>query len=619
LDAKPLSIGRILGEKQRFVVPIYQRTYAWNVRDQLEPFFEQVEAKATERLNGSRSGYSHYMGALLVIPDSEAVFGRVQEYNVVDGQQRLTTFHLFYAALRDLALELSFDRMAQQLAELLLINDDALLRDQPEQRYKLQPTTYDRTLFRDLIELRRSEIVEKYSRYFWAKGTLRVGEAPLPLRAWSYFRDKASSFVQEGVEMGDYEKRLLTLSTALFEDFRLIVITLSADDDAQVIFRTLNSGGKPLAAMDLVRNDIFHRANRRKEDIESLVHGEWSTFEQEFWKQEQTQGRIRKPRIDFYLAHTLAAEQGQDISLTELYAEYKGFVSKRGFASAAAEIETLAKYTQVYRELVNPSESKNGALSRLANRLSVFDVSTAYPLVFAIATSKVDAEVKEVLYGLTASYIIRRALCYLTPKNYNKTFVRLVAALYAKGVSAQVLAEEFKSLEGDTVRFPSDIELRNAIQSNSYYGGMAQARLRLILEELELAQRDKFDEAIGLRSDLTIEHIMPGSWSEHWPFPDGRHAPADLDSYVDEKMRLEIIEREKVKHSLGNLTLLTPAANPSLGNRSFEEKKQRLRDSLLKMNQMIAAKQGWDGNAIAERSAQIGTIGHCYLARPDCR
>jgi len=50
MDSKPLSIGKILQERQRFVVPIYQRTYSWTVKKQLETFFEQVEAKANERL-----------------------------------------------------------------------------------------------------------------------------------------------------------------------------------------------------------------------------------------------------------------------------------------------------------------------------------------------------------------------------------------------------------------------------------------------------------------------------------------------------------------------------------------------------------------------------------------
>jgi uncharacterized protein with ParB-like and HNH nuclease domain len=90
-----------------------------------------------------------------------------------------------------------------------------------------------------------------------------------------------------------------------------------------VIFETLNSGGKPLAAMDLVRNDVFHRANRRNEDQAALLEKHWSVFEQPFWKQEQTQGRIKKPRIDFFLGHVLAAEQGKVVALGELFSEYK--------------------------------------------------------------------------------------------------------------------------------------------------------------------------------------------------------------------------------------------------------------------------------------------------------
>lgn len=93
MDAKPLSIGKILSERQRFIVPIYQRTYAWNQRE-LEPLVDQIEAKADELLKTNKVAFSHYMGALLLIPDSDPVFGRIQAFNVVDGQQRLTTFHL---------------------------------------------------------------------------------------------------------------------------------------------------------------------------------------------------------------------------------------------------------------------------------------------------------------------------------------------------------------------------------------------------------------------------------------------------------------------------------------------------------------------------------------------
>jgi uncharacterized protein with ParB-like and HNH nuclease domain len=69
LDAAPLSVGKILSERQRFVVPIYQHTYGWTKRE-LEPLFEQIEGKSDELIKTGKVPFSHYMGALLLIPDS---------------------------------------------------------------------------------------------------------------------------------------------------------------------------------------------------------------------------------------------------------------------------------------------------------------------------------------------------------------------------------------------------------------------------------------------------------------------------------------------------------------------------------------------------------------------
>lgn len=147
-------------------MPIYQRTYSWTAKKQLEAFLEQVEGKATERLNGSRSAFSHYMGAPLVIPEGEAVFGRIQTFNIVDGQQRLTTFHLFYAALRELAQTLERKAIAHQIGDLLVHSDDTPMHDRAKERHKLPPTAYDRQLFRDLIDLDRESIRSKYPDFF---------------------------------------------------------------------------------------------------------------------------------------------------------------------------------------------------------------------------------------------------------------------------------------------------------------------------------------------------------------------------------------------------------------------------------------------------------------------
>ena len=108
------------------------------------------------------------------------------------------------------------------------------------------------------------------------------------------------------------------------------------------------------------------------------MENRWRTFEDPFWKEPGTRGRIKKTRIDFFLSDTLTAETGKEIPLTELYARYKSFVSTRRFPSVDAELETLLRHAPTYRDLVKPMGQT--ALSEVGRELNVFDVTTAYPL-----------------------------------------------------------------------------------------------------------------------------------------------------------------------------------------------------------------------------------------------
>ncbi|NII58337.1 DUF262 domain-containing protein [Sphingomonas aerolata] len=613
MDAKPLSVGKILSERQRFVVPIYQRTYAWTNRE-LEPLFEQVIGKSDELLKTGKVAFSHYMGALLLIPDADPVFGRIQAFNVVDGQQRLTTFHLCFAALRNLAGHYGEQGISAQLSDLVVHSSNTPMREPAIERYKLEPTAYDRALFRDLIDLDRPELKARYPDAFYKNGNMRPA-APAALWAYDFFWWSAEAYITEDGSLDRAKaddaavisQRLLALSTVLFEHFRLIVITLSADDDAQVIFETLNSGGKPLAAMDLVRNDVFHRASKRGESQQLLLENHWSVFEKPFWKQEATQGRIKKPRIDFFLGHALAAEQGKSVALGELFAEYKSFVARAGFSDMASELRALTRYTPTYAMLAEPTG--NSSLARLGRRLNIFDVSTAFPLALSIAASDAADDEKARLYDLIASYVVRRALCYLTPKNYNNVFVEIAAYLKTNEVNEAALAGYFAGkATSDTVRFPDNLELAAAIHQRPQYGWIPQNRLRLILEELEFAARDKFNINGNLQDGLSIEHVMPQSWRAHWPLQSGASAPADDTLITDDAVRLAIKKREALIHGLSNLTLLTPPANSQVSNGGFDSKRARLNDSLLKTNVAIAAEAVWDEDAMERRADALSHL-----------
>ncbi|MCY3885541.1 MAG: DUF262 domain-containing protein [Gammaproteobacteria bacterium] len=291
------AVEEILSEGRRFMVPLYQRKYQWH-DSQLLPFWEDVEAKANEILEGT-SKFQHYLGALILAPIGEAAqIGVTPRFQVVDGQQRLTTFQLFLAAIREVSLKHGCDDVAMHVQDyifnVLKSKDNDKLT-----RFKLTPTPTDRSIFHDIVEKDHDSIRNIYRSYYW-RNRVPKNTPVRALRAYEEFHRLIDDFAQFGsaeltVQDGEgaksqvisdetdtmdaIESRLEALLTSLLNRMKLVVITLEEDDDAQVIFETLNSKGEPLLAMDLVRNNIFYRAEQQQADIEELYHELWDPFD----------------------------------------------------------------------------------------------------------------------------------------------------------------------------------------------------------------------------------------------------------------------------------------------------------------------------------------------------
>lgn len=157
----------VLGDQRRFVVPIFQRHYSWG-EDRLAPFWDDVCAKAEEAEEG-RPKFSHYMGALIFAPGGDGfTIGATPRVLVIDGQQRLTTFQIFLAALREVGERLGIADIGEAVQNYLFIRP--MTGDTgPGALYKLVPTPEDRNTFHTIVEGGLAAVRAKQTKFFLSK------------------------------------------------------------------------------------------------------------------------------------------------------------------------------------------------------------------------------------------------------------------------------------------------------------------------------------------------------------------------------------------------------------------------------------------------------------------
>jgi len=645
VKAGPVTVRHLLENRQRFCVPIYQRHYVWTRDKQWEPFWNDVRTKAIERLNGRERRFSHFMGAVVLEARGAVSARQVTSFQVVDGQQRLTTFQLYLAAARDYAAQAGFDDTVG-LIEGYLFNEKEHLMEEPEvEKYKVWPTKYDRELFQDIVSTGRTALRKKYREHFY-KGRDKIYEystIPNLLGAYGYFYERIKHAVEsddleddfaETIEDDDstetdagaeYDKdrvamelRLDCLWQSLIEEFKVVEIILEEGDDAQVIFETLNERGEPLLAADLVRNNIFHRADARREQADKLFEKYWKEFEDPFWSVMEKQGRYKKARIEFFLTNFIAGKVAGDVTLSKLFSEYKAFIKiqatkqQGGYSSVEAELEDLRAYGRLYRRLLE--RDGDDPLGQFAKLLHPWDVTTVYPLVLRIwAEEGMDEEEKKACLSILLSFIVRRAICGLTTKNYNKFFLSVLRHLETKGFSQVNLAAFLTAQTSESARMPKDVEFEQSWISAPMYGRrLTPLRVRAVLEAIERQKRQKFHETDQFGADLSIEHIMPTQWEANWPLPDGANPTSDetwqaMYATEENETRVgQIVRRRRLLNTFGNLTILTKPLNSSVSNGSYKTKQEALNEhSLLVLNREITKEPIWDEVQIEARGEKL--------------
>lgn len=614
MQANPRTITARFEPIQRYVVPMFQRHYVWTKSEQWEPLWYDIEEKYEARRLGQRVN-PHFLGAVILVSASRTSTKQVSWFVVIDGQQRLTTFQILLAALRDSAKSRNQLHIARA-AERCILNPDIELMEKPdEEQYKLWPTKMNRIAFCQVVTAGSYEKVRELFPQVRKPRKRKPEPRERLAEAYEFFLDKINNACIKCDSDDDVNEYLLSLFGVLRDDFTVVEIILGENDDSQEIFNSLNARGQPLSQSDLLRSYIFMRAEKAGDDRDRLYENYWSRFESSWWDETTRRGNIWASRLDTLTRTLLSAKLGSPIDVRRVHSAYAEWIkSSSPYESIEDELRDFVTYGIHYEQLHGKSK---GHLSEFGKKMNIWDTSTVFPLsiFLAVEGSLSESDLLNCLI-LLESFIVRRAVCELDTKEYNKFFVEVVSRLRNIGVSSQELRNILCSSQGDTRRFPDDTEFAAAWKQSSFYNRLTSAQIAFVLQQMERLTRSDRAEMTAI-PDVSVEHIMPQQWTDNYPLL-GEIVPKDMNnewyfgysSTEEDKAQYECLRphiqlRRKLIHTIGNLTIVTQPLNAAMKNAPFSEKKVYFRESVLALNRYFETTENWDEEAIQVRANKL--------------
>ena len=552
-----------------YVLPVFQREYTWE-RQQWQTLLEDAIGLHNEiGVTGKDvSDLEHFLGSVVVINDGTRN-GTVPAFQVVDGQQRLTTISLLLHALQQ-CLGKEHAALAKKIRRLLVNADE-----DGEVHFKLLPTAKftDRDSYLALVS---------------GEG-IPSSQSRIPA-AYEFFRKELSQRLQAASAAALDPERLFLILT---QTFQVVFIDLNRDENPYQIFESLNGKGKPLSQADLVRNYIAMRLSPKAQD--KVFHGHWAIVEDKL-RDQRIVGRSRLGELTAFLRHYMAMRSGVLCSEEHVYARFRDrarelFPTEEEFAD---EIVTLRRFAELYDRLLRPESETSAAARTALQRLNTLEASTTFPFLLAAYDAYESHKIPEAQWlGILATlenYLVRRYLADEATSFLNRLFQNLWVQVNdeaeKQGTDLVTALRGYLAIRN----YPNAARLRLRLTNRSLYdtSSLTRQRTALVLETINRHLSKGTGGYTVLGAAPTIEHILPQDPNEDWK----------------EALRQDIerIKREYL-HTLGNLTLVTQDWNSSLSNKSFTIKKQRLAVHALRINsdfftQNIAE---WDEQAIRAR------------------
>lgn len=578
-------------------IPRYQREYTWNQRDW---------ANLYDDITQNDAGY--FLGSFIVVNGTVNSKMDTIHYEVIDGQQRLTTLSLFLAAL-----------YARIMEHKDSIDDDMMLDDIRPLRNRLILKS-DKSMTRVIPQVQNHNLED----YRWILkehiGLDAVMQKPkfLGLRkmskAFNYFYDRLGEDAgsRDGIEC----VRCLLDICRLVCSAVVVQITVDSHADAYTLFASLNNRGVPLSAVDLIKNMLLGKVAGVDDGQLDYYFERWQEVLHNLGDDYKTQERFFRQNYDAFRREVnkpFIGESGSQLPLGSVATRSNllKIYEKRMEADDGAlkVLDELTENSALYSKIIGlDQESPDSELSHQLLELSRAQGVASYLMLLFLFKKQNQLELKDetlaLLVKLLVCFFVRRNLTDTPPtRDLERLFISVCESVESEALKGIAAAEYIKKRLVDVSA--SDASFRERLEGPIYDVNPDMTRYILTViasPSVTKEMKPLWERYASGNYVWTIEHI----------FPQGKNIPDEWVKMVaDGDMSKAIEVQEKQVHTLGNLTIT--GYNSKLSNMPFVTKRDRkdvyganvgYRNGL-NLNDELINTDTWTSEQIQERTDKL--------------
>lgn len=553
IDSEDIDLENLFA-KGYFHIPRFQRPYSWD-GENISDLWNDIQNAANDE---------YFIGSMVVYRQGK------MNYYIVDGQQRLTTIVILLCAIRDSLAAVDQNNLAQGVHQLI----ERANRDN-ENEYTLQTETSFPYLQEHIQKFGPPDTIE----------TSIASEEEALAAAYKLLTSKIDEGLKKVADSHDSEENnrrkseyLIKLRDAVF-NLKIILVQLENEEDAYLIFETLNTRGKDLAITDLLKN-LFTKLIRKTSSVDSAKL-KWNTI------LDTIHSSSADLTPDTFVFHYWASRYDSTPS-KKLYAAFAKKVNKE---NAQTFLDELQQDSQYYRDIHEPStrwDKHQTKIIRSLEALQTFRVVQPTPALLSLVRAFRNDVIREAT--------LARALQAIEKFHFSFTAITSsrssggIAGMYsafarrlsecgdsnAAGMEINLLIKKLRE------RVPEESEFLVGFQALRYTNSLTKQKslVRYIL--MAFAEHEEF-KFRSIDSPLTIEHIAPQSWI----------GQADWD--------------EAPIAAMGNLFLMDKQSNDDAANMSFAAKLEFFKSASVSYPNYLDSVIAWTPETIHERTKKMAS------------